>query len=149
MRGLRRILFFVALTGMPFFFLSCKAQAERRNAIIPSYSFARMEGDTLTLANGKEVKIRIGESAVRIADSYLYTKGEIYEILSFVRGYVTTQGYEISRDDTELVGEFRLHQFLYEIGYKEEQTKDLDLEYKADSRWYVNVASKIIGWCGF
>ncbi len=146
---MRRILFFVALTGMLFSCLSCKAQAERRNAIMPSYSLARMEGDTLTLANGKEVTIRFGESAAWVADSYLYTKEEIYEILSFVRGYATEQGYEIARDNTELVGEFRLHQFLYEIGYKEEQTKDLDLEYKADSRWYVNVASKIIGWCGF
>ena len=149
MRGFKRILFFVVLTGTLFFFLSCKAQAERRNAIKPSYSLARMEGDTLTLSSGKEVKIRFGESAAWVADSHLYTKEEIYEILSFVRGYAATQGYEISRDNTELVGEFRLHQFLYEIGYKEEQTKDLDLEYKADSRWYVNVASKIIGWCGF
>ncbi len=146
---MRRILFFVALTGMLFFFLSCKAQAERRCAIIPSDSFARMEGDRLTLSSGKEVKIRIGESAAWVADSYLYTKEEIYEILSFVKGYALEKGYDITRKDAELVGEFRLHQFLYEIGYKEEQTKDLDLEYKADSRWYVNVASKIIGWCGF
>ena len=60
--------------------------------------------------------------------------------------YSEEKGYEISRGKAELVGECRLHNGLYSVGYKRAQTMHSDLEYTADPRWYVHWLSKFLGW---
>ena len=45
---------------------------------------------------------------------------------------------------TDMLGELRLHNALYAVGYKREQTTDADLDFTSDKRWYVNFISKII-----
>ena len=101
----------------------------------------------LTLANGREAEIVFGKTAVRIIESYRYTES-ISEILLFVREYGSKHGYTLQRNNTELLGEFRLHTLLYRVGYKRAQTGDLDWDYEADPRWYVNAASRMLGACG-
>ena len=46
------------------------------------------------------------------------------------------------------MGEYRLHNLLYSVGYKREQTGDADVDYVSNSRWYVNVVSSVFGWVG-
>ena len=89
------------------------------------------------------------ENSVRIPDSYKVTdRGAILSVVCFVEDYVReTRGIQ-TRPKTELYGEFRLHNILYRFGVEREHTAELDLDYIADERWYVNAASKIIGWCG-
>ena len=103
----------------------------------------------LTLKDGRSVSLRFGSKSVRVIDAYRYTdKDSIMEILFFVREHAQENDQTISRSNSDMVGEFRLHTALYAIGYKREQTKDLDWDYTSDPRWYVNTFSEWLGRCG-
>lgn len=95
------------------------------------------------------VVLNFGADSVRITDSYKVTdRGAMLSVVCFVEDYVwETRGIQ-THPKTELYGEFRLHNILYRFGVEREHTAELDLDYIADERWYVNAASKIIGWCG-
>ena len=103
----------------------------------------------LTLKDGRSVSLRFGSKSVRVIDAYRYSdKDSIMEILFFVREYAQENDQAISRPNSDMVGEFRLHTALYVIGYRRNQTKDLDWDYASDPRWYVNVFGEWIGRCG-
>ena len=95
------------------------------------------------------VVLHFGADSVLITDSYKVTdRGAMLSVVCFVEDYFwETRGIQ-TRPKTELYGEFRLHNILYRFGVEREHTAELDLDYIADERWYVNAASKIIGWCG-
>lgn len=103
----------------------------------------------LLLKDNEEVTIHFGMNSAKIMESYAFTgrKAKL-EIVLFIKEYALQHGYGIVRDVTELYGELRLHNILYALGYKERHTEDCDLDYAADARWYVNTASKVIGWIG-
>lgn len=110
----------------------------------------REEGGVVILSfeNG-EVTMRFGTDSVEIEESYRFAGRERkFAIVLFIRKFAAQKGYEIERDNTELYGELRLHNLLYAFGYAREQTKYCNLDYTSDRRWYVNAASKIIGWTG-
>ena len=116
---------------------------------INSYREEYDENTTLLLDTGKTVNMRFGSSAVKISSSYTYqTKEEIFEIVMFIRFYAEQNGYTVSRSNTDLYGEFRLHNILYDMGFYRSYTADADLDYVEDPRWYINAASKLIGWSG-
>ena len=124
---------------------------EKINAIGKNFTY-REEGETviLKLKNGKETTMQFGKESVKVWKSYEASeKDSSVEIVSFIRWYANLKGYEVKRENTELIGEYRLHNALYRLGYKREQTGDSDLDYEKDKRWYVTEISKIIGWCGF
>ena len=103
----------------------------------------------LTLQNQEEIRLQFESESVKIIQSYKHNDTEtIFQTVQFVRFYAQGKGYEIERDVTEMYGEIRLHNILYNFGYKRERTGDCDLDYAADRRWYVNVLSKLIGWIG-
>ncbi len=114
---------------------------------IPIFNYKEEDGKVyLSLNNEKQVVMKFGENDVSIEQSYLYSKKEeISYILSFVKFYLPKLGYEMKRDDAELIGEYRLHTVLYKFGYKTEQTETLNWDYGYDQRWYVNMASIILG----
>ena len=132
----------------------CTALTYRNNKIINSTEtiFAYREeggGVLLTLQNQEEIRLQFESESVKIIQSYKHNGTEaIFQTVQFVRFYAQRKGYEIERDVTEMYGEIRLHNILYNFGYKRERTGDCDLDYTADRRWYVNMASKIIGWIG-
>lgn len=132
----------------------CAALTCRNNKIINSteQTFAyREEGGRvlLTLQNQEEIRLQFESESVKIIQSYKHNGTEtIFQTVQFVRFYAQRKGYEIERDVTEMYGEIRLHNTLYNLGYKRKRTGDCDLDYTADRRWYVNAASKIIGWAG-
>ena len=93
--------------------------------------------------------MKFSKNGVSITDSYLFDNKEcLPKIICFVNYYATREGYDIGRSNIELIGEYRLHTILYNIGYKPNQTKTLNWDFNKDPRWYVNTASSFIGWCG-
>ena len=132
----------------------CTVLTYRNNKIINSTetTFVYREEDggvLLTLQNQEEIRLQFESDSVKIIQSYRHNGTEtIFQITQFVRYYAQGKGYEIERDITEMYGEIRLHNILYNFGYKRERTGDCDLDYTLDRRWYVNAASKIIGWIG-
>ncbi len=103
----------------------------------------------LTLTDGRNVRMVFGNEAVKILNSYTYADlKSSFEILLFVREYGAKKGIVFERANTELIGEFKLHSILYRLGYRREQTGDLDWDYTKDKRWYVNAASRVIGRSG-
>ena len=132
----------------------CTALTYRNNKIINSteQTFAYREkggGVLLTLQNQEEIRLQFESDSVKIIQSYKHNGTEaIFQTVQFVRFYAQRKGYEIERDVTEMYGEIRLHNIAYNLGYKRKKTGDCDLDYIADKRWYVNAASKVIGWVG-
>ena len=132
----------------------CTVLTYRNNKIINSTetTFVYREEDggvLLTLQNQEEIRLQFESESVKIIQSYKHNDTEtIFQTVQFVRFYAQGKGYEIERDVTEMYGEIRLHNILYNFGYKRERTGDCDLDYAADRRWYVNAASKLIGWIG-
>ena len=132
----------------------CTALTYRNNKIINSTETTftyREEGSgvLLTLQNKEEIRLQFESDSVKIIQSFKHSSTEtIFQITQFVRYYAQGKGYEIERDVTEMYGEIRLHNTLYNLGCKRDKTGDCDLDYIADRRWYVNAASKIIGWIG-
>lgn len=115
-------------------------------------SFNYVEGTDevyLYTTDNQTVTLQFYEDEVVIKDSYLFDNpNSISEILSFVKYYTAKQGYEITRSDAELIGEYRLHTILFTAGYKQERTGTLNWNYVSDPHWYVNVTSNVLGWLG-
>lgn len=124
---------------------------QKINSVGNEFFYTDTESDEVSLDLGDRgnVLIRFAEDGVIIKDSYVYDDREsILKILCFVRCYSAQKGYEIKRTNTELIGEYRLHTILYSVGYKSEQTGTLNWDFTEDPRWYVNIVSAALGWCG-
>lgn len=134
--------------------LLCWTGTYLRNKALNEYGQGynyQVQGNTVALdfGNGMNVNLRFGENSVKIIDAYrVSTTKDQTQIILFVQSYLHKQGKELSRKVTDCVGEYRLHCKLYEFGYEKERTKDVDLEYDGDPRWYVNVCSRLLGWLG-
>ena len=121
------------------------------NAATDEFHYTETENGEVTLNLGDHgiASMKFSKDGVSITDSYLFDNPDcLPKMLCFVRYYAAREGYEIGRSNIELIGEYRLHTILYEIGYKPKQTKTLNWDFDEDPRWYVNTASSLIGWCG-
>ena len=124
---------------------------EALNECVQGYAY-EVCGDTVDLDLGDDVRVelRFGENSVQIKDAYRVTTiKDQTQVILFIRQYLSKQNQPLTRTVTDCVGEYRLHYRLYRWGYEEERTKDVDLEYEGDSRWYVNVCSRVIGFVGW
>ena len=93
--------------------------------------------------------LKFGAGGISIENAYQHDNPEdISTILLFSRYYSGKLGYDMSRSNAELIGEYRLHTILFYTGYKQEQTGTLNWDYGNDPRWYVNTASRFLGWLG-
>ncbi len=103
----------------------------------------------LRLPDNGTVSLSFNNKAVKIKDSSkINDRRSILYIILFINSYAKDNDYGIERTTVDLIGEYRLHTHLYNIGYNTASTKDADLDYEKDERWYVRIASKIIGWLG-
>ncbi len=120
------------------------------NAVDTDFEYEEKNGiTTLSLADGGRAELRFSKDGVSIRDSHLLdSPGNIAEMLRFVRYYAEREGYEITRSNTELIGEYRLHTILYNLGYEKESTGTTNWDFSDDPRWYGNTASRVIGFCG-
>ncbi len=102
----------------------------------------------LSLEGERTVSMRFSESSVQVKKSYkAIGREDSLMVAVFAKRFATDNG-KIVKDTTEMYGEYRLHNLLYGLGIKREQTADTDLDYERDKRWYVNLLSKVIGWVG-
>lgn len=104
----------------------------------------------VTFPSGKTMRFTYGNTAVRVADCKMAWKREDTACaVAFIRSYAKKHDIPISRSTLDLIGEYRLHAILSEIGYQRNQTDHADLDYVKDERWYVRVGSAMIGVLGF
>ena len=122
---------------------------KRINALVPSFHYIEASTAMVQLPSEKLVDIHFRENNVEITDSYECKSIEdCYAAVFAIKAYARKNGIEVVRSNADMAGELRLHNFLYGIGYKPDETGTADLEYICDRRWYVNVASRMISWTG-
>ncbi|MCD8373284.1 MAG: hypothetical protein LUD27_08305 [Clostridia bacterium] len=101
---------------------------------------------SVQLKSGENLTLIFNDTAVKVVESYkVKDKSEMYRVIRFIRRYAAEHGIEITRKNTDLYGEWKLHNLLYSVNYKRESTADADLDYIRDKRWYVNTMSKLLG----
>ena len=111
-----------------------------------TYIINERSNDVDVLNNGDiKVQLKFSTSNVKIKDSHKLNLTEIKAVVKYIRKYCNNKNISITRKDKELCGEIILHKWLYKIGYKRINTKDCDLDFMSDKRWYVNILSKLIG----
>lgn len=104
---------------------------------------------SLKVTEGNTMTLRFGKDSVKVIDSgKTVSRKTCIIVISFIRYYANEHTITITQSNIELIGEYRLHTYLYRIGYRTKQTKDADIEYNGDPRWYVRAASKTFGWFG-
>ena len=131
------------------FFLLTDRNVKLINDIKPSFYYMDTSNAGILLPSEQSVHLKFRNNHVKIKDSFQYQSIEdCYTIVMAIKKSANESGIEITRSNTDLVGELRLHNFLYNMGYKQTDTRDADLEYIKDRRWYVNEASRLIGWMG-
>ena len=122
---------------------------KRINQIFPTFYYMEASTASVRLPSGEIVELHFRENNVEITDSYECKSIEdCYAVIFAIKAYARENGKEIIRSNADMAGELRLHNFLYEIGYKHNETGTADVEYIRDRRWYVNVAGRMIGWTG-
>ena len=103
----------------------------------------------LTLEEEKRITLQFGNSSVKVVQSYQATsREESISVMLFIRYYTRQKGLKVHRSNTQILGEYRLHNLLYTVGYKRAHTCDADIDLVKDKRWYVNVLSSVWGWIG-
>ena len=131
------------------FFLLTERNVRILNDMNPSFYYKERSTVSIHLPSDEFADLNFRNDHVKIKNSYEFESvAECYAIVLAVKAYATRDEIEMTRSNTEMVGELRLHNFLYRIGYKPDETGDADLEYIQDRRWYVNVASELVGWMG-
>lgn len=112
------------------------------------FSSAKGNSLTVSIADGKNFELIFSDKAVKIKNSYLANKEECMALALAIRTFSEEEGIAIVRTNSEIYGELRLHNMLYSLGIARKHTRDCDVDYIADSRWYINSMSKLIGWMG-
>ena len=103
----------------------------------------------LTLEEEKRITLQFGNSSVKVVQSYQATsREESISVMLFIRYYTRQKGLKVHRSNTQILGEYRLHNLLYTVGYKRAHTGDADIDLVKDKSWYVNVLSSVWGWIG-
>lgn len=103
-------------------------------------------GVIVIFSDSRQIELIFNKTAVKVVRSYeIEDKSEIYSVVRFICRYAAEHGIEITRENTDLYGEWKLHNLLYSMDYKRESTADADLDYIKDKRWYVNAMSKLLG----
>ena len=103
----------------------------------------------MTLEEEKRITLQFGNSSVKVVQSYQATsREESISVMLFIRYYTRQKGLKVHRSNTQILGEYRLHNLLYTVGYKRAHTGDADIDLVKDKRWYVNVLSSVCGWIG-
>jgi len=96
--------------------------------------------------NCQALDVTFGEKEAKLKAAYkLKTAAEMFCAAREVKALARENGIEMTRSNTELYGEIKLHNYLYRLGYRRDKTADCDLDYTNDRRLYINLLSKILG----
>ena len=91
-------------------------------------------------STGKIAKLSFYNNHVQIEKSYHFNFDERMETLEYFISYTKDNNLLMSRDIKSLESEWYIHNVCYNLGIKKDSSKDVDLEYIEDNRWYVNFA---------
>lgn len=153
----KRALIILTVFNIVLFLLSLMAYFDTRenlkifNSAGNDFNYTETEKGRveLTLRQGERVTIEFDETSAIVWDAYRYDdRPMMVKIIRFIRYYCDKNGVEITRENSELWGELRLHTTLYKMGNRQSQTRNADIDYTSDERWYVNVVSRVLGRMG-
>ena len=96
---------------------------------------------TYMVGDSKEVEVVFGEDSMKIVDCYRLDRNERLETLH--HAYSSLDGFGIMTKRTlhSMEGELAAHAYLYDWGIEKASTRDADLDYAEDPRWYVRFVS--------
>lgn len=107
-----------------------------------TFSVERVSDETFSQkVNDKDVIIVFSSDSVKIKDCQSLSKEEQVEVVSFIIYYLRSNDIYYDRTINNFVAEISLHSYLYKLGIAESSTKDADLEFIEDSRWYVRTGT--------
>ena len=153
----RRALIILTVFNIVLFLLSLMAYFETKenleqfNSTENDYDYTdKGQGLVVLFLNPKDkVTIEFDETSVMVRNAYRYDdRPMMVKIICFIRYYCDKNGVEITRNNSDLWGELRLHTTLYKMGNRQSQTRNADIDYTSDERWYVNVISSVLGRMG-
>lgn len=78
---------------------------------------------------------------MKIKDCQSLSKEEQVEVVTFIVDYLESNDIYYDRTINNFVAELSLHSNLYKLGIAKDSTKDADLEFIEDSRWYVRTGT--------
>ena len=102
------------------------------------------ENATYIVGNSKEVEVRFGEDSMKIVDCYRLNRSERLEILRYAYSSLDDLGIMMKRTIHSMEGELAAHAYLYDWGIEKASTRDADLDYAEDPRWYVRFVSAML-----
>ena len=102
-----------------------------------------LESDEFVTQSGKSTILSFYEDHVKIYDSYILNYDERLDILNQVIDYTKKNEIEIKRGIEKLESEWYIHNVCYNLGISRDNTKDADLDFVQDARWYVNFATDV------
>ena len=103
---------------------------------------------SVTMPSERTYILSFGKRDVKINHCVGSSRKDALALVSFIKGYADKHQIQIPRSTVELIGEYRLHTMLSNMGYEREQTAVVDLDYSQDRRWYINTLSALIGVIG-
>lgn len=132
-------------------YFETKENLEQFNSTENDFDYTdKGKGFVVLILNPKDkVTIEFDETSAIVWDAYRYDdRPMMVKIIRFIRYYCEENGVKITRENSELWGELRLHTTLYKMGNRQSQTINADIDYTSDERWYVNVVSRVLGRMG-
>lgn len=84
-----------------------------------------------------------GNDSLKVMDCHLLDKEERRELMTNIYANDKDKG-TMKRSMNNALAELTLHSYLYRLGIEKASTKDADLDYIKDNRWYVTFFTSII-----
>lgn len=114
------------------------------NHLMLEVTINKFKDETLFIENdkfvinldGKLVELELTDDFISIKDSYKLNYNERIKVLSKIKKIITTD-----RSIRNLEAELAMHNMSYKIGLFKKETKDTELEFQGDPRWYVRIAT--------
>ena len=104
----------------------------RKSNYIDTYNF--------TIESGREIELMLYDDHVKIKNSYDYDFSERMETLT----YFSNNNFGIQNlDIKKMESEWYVHNLCYQFNIFPYNSKDADLDFSCDTRWYVNFATNV------
>ena len=99
---------------------------------------------TYEVGTTKLVDVRFGEDSMKIVDCYRLDRSERLETLHHAYSSLDGLGIKPKRTIHSMEGELAAHAYFYDWGIEKASTRDADLDYAEDPRWYVRFVSAML-----
>lgn len=134
-------IFFIAMILINFTTITTYIYEYKNNFV----NGERFSGEDFSQSlKNKKVYFFFSDSSVKIVNCYKLTKKEQVKTASFIVEYLDSNNIYYARTINNFVAELSLHSRLYKLGIAKTSTKDADLEFIEDSRWYVRGATLLL-----